>query len=164
MINLQGGSLNLASGAFATAFTADNMTWTDGSLILGENVTATAAKALANGKTVELAAGSVLTVSGANDNTALNLDASGTGTISVGLGTSYGANVLNMSTAFQGTLSVTSGYFQLNNVTMGTDGTVNLADSMSVRNGTARPGALPMTSSLRATRSSPPRTSPSAAI
>jgi len=139
MINLQGGSLNLASGAFATAFTADNMTWTDGSLILGENVTATAAKALANGKTVELAAGSVLTVSGANDNTALNLDASGTGTISVGLGTSYGANVLNMSTAFQGTLSVTSGYFQLNNVTMGTDGTVNLADS-NVRaewNGTA---------------------------
>ena len=139
MINLQGGSLNLASGAFATAFTADNMTWTGGSLILGENVTATAAKALANGKTVELAAGSVLTVSGANDNTALNLDASGTGTISVGLGTSYGANVLNMSTAFQGTLSVTSGYFQLNNVTMGTDGTVNLADS-NVRaewNGTA---------------------------
>ena len=139
MINLQGGSLNLASGAFATAFTADNMTWTDGSLILGENVTATAAKALANGKTVELAAGSVLTVSGANDNTALNLDASGTGTISVGLGTSYGANVLNMSTAFQGTLSVTSGYFQLNNVTMGADGTVNLADS-NVRaewNGTA---------------------------
>ena len=139
MINLQGGSLNLAFGAFATAFTADNMTWTDGSLILGENVTATAAKALANGKTVELAAGSVLTVSGANDNTALNLDASGTGTISVGLGTSYGANVLNMSTAFQGTLSVTSGYFQLNNVTMGTDGTVNLADS-NVRaewNGTA---------------------------
>ena len=129
MINLQGGSLNLASGAFATAFTADNMTWTDGSLILGENVTATAAKALANGKTVELAAGSMLTVSGANDNTALNLDASGTGTISVGLGTSYGANVLNMSTAFQGTLSVTSGYFQLNNVTMGADGTVNLADS-----------------------------------
>ncbi len=139
MINLQGGSLNLASGAFATAFTADNMTWTDGSLILGENVTATAAKALANGKTVELAAGSMLTVSGANDNTALNLDASGTGTISVGLGTSYGANVLNMSTAFQGTLSVTSGYFQLNNVTMGADGTVNLADS-NVRaewNGTA---------------------------
>ena len=139
MINLQGGSLNLASGAFATAFTADNMTWTDGSLILGENVTATAAKALANGKTVELAAGSVLTVSGANDNTALNLDASGTGTISVGLGTSYGANVLNMSTAFQGTLSVTSGYFQLNNVTIGADGTVNLADS-NVRaewNGTA---------------------------
>ena len=129
MINLQGGSLNLASGAFATAFTADNMTWTGGSLILGENVTATAAKALANGKTVELAAGSMLTVSGANDNTALNLDASGTGTISVGLGTSYGANVLNMSTAFQGTLSVTSGYFQLNNVTMGADGTVNLADS-----------------------------------
>ncbi len=139
MINLQGGSLNLASGDFATAFTADNMTWTGGSLILGENVTATAAKALANGKTVELAAGSVLTVSGTNDNTALNLDASGTGTISVGLGTSYGANVLNMSTAFQGTLSVTSGYFQLNNVTMGTDGTVNLADS-NVRaewNGTA---------------------------
>ena len=139
MINLQGGSLNLASGAFATAFTADNMTWTGGSLILGENVTATAAKALANGKTVELAAGSMLTVSGANDNTALNLDASGTGTISVGLGTSYGANVLNMSTAFQGTLSVTSGYFQLNNVTMGADGTVNLADS-NVRaewNGTA---------------------------
>ena len=81
----------------------------------------------------------MLTVSGANDNTALNLDASGTGTISVGLGTSYGANVLNMSTAFQGTLSVTSGYFQLNNVTMGADGTVNLADS-NVRaewNGTA---------------------------
>lgn len=139
MINLQGGSLNLASGAFATAFTADNMTWTDGSLILGENVTATAAKALANGKTVELASGSVLTVSGANDNTALNLNASGTGTISVGLGTNYGANVLNMSTEFQGTLSVTAGYFQLNNVTMGTDGTVNLADS-NVRtewNGTA---------------------------
>lgn len=139
MINLQGGSLNLASGAFATAFTADNMTWTDGSLILGENVTATAAKALANGKTVELASGSVLTVSGANDNTALNLNASGTGTISVGLGTNYGANVLNMSTEFQGTLSVTAGYFQLNNVTMGTGGTVNLADS-NVRtewNGTA---------------------------
>lgn len=139
MINLQGGSLNLASGAFATAFNADNMTWTDGSLILGENVTATAAKALANGKTVELAAGSVLTVSGANDNTALNLNASGTGTISVGLGTNYGANVLNMSTEFQGILSVTAGYFQLNNVTMGTDGTVNLADS-NVRtewNGTA---------------------------
>lgn len=115
------------------------MTWTDGSLILGENVTATAAKALANGKTVELATGSVLTVSGANDNTALNLNASGTGTISVGLGTNYGANVLNMSTEFQGTLSVTAGYFQLNNVTMGTDGTVNLADS-NVRtewNGTA---------------------------
>lgn len=115
------------------------MTWTDGSLILGENVTATAAKALANGKTVELASGSVLTVSGANDNTALNLNASGTGTISVGLGTNYGANVLNMSTEFQGTLSVTAGYFQLNNVTMGTDGTVNLADS-NVRtewNGTA---------------------------
>ena len=56
--------------------------------ILGENVTATAAKALANGKTVELAAGSMLTVSGANANTALNLDASGTGTMSVGLGLS----------------------------------------------------------------------------
>ena len=38
-----------------------------------------------------------------------------------------------------GVLSVTSGYFQLNNVTMGADGTVNLADS-NVRaewNGTA---------------------------
>lgn len=85
------------------------MTWTDGSLILGENVDGyRQAKALANGKTVELASGSVLTVSGANDNTALNLNASGTGTISVGLGTNYGANVLNMSTEFQGTLSVTA--------------------------------------------------------
>ncbi|UQT43760.1 hypothetical protein M5E88_14070 [Akkermansia muciniphila] len=102
MINLQGGSLNLASGSFATAFTADNMAWTGGSMILGGEVTATVAKALANGKTVELADGSVLTVSGANDNSALNLNASGTGTVSVGLGTSYGANVLNMSTEFQG--------------------------------------------------------------
>ena len=138
-INLQGGSLNLASGAFATAFTADNMTWTGGSLTLGENAAATVAKALANGKTVDLAAGSVLTVSGADGNTALNLNASGTGTVSVGLGTNYGANVLNMSTEFQGTLSVTAGYFQLNNVTMGADGIVNLADS-NVRtewNGTA---------------------------
>lgn len=139
MINLQGGSLNLASGSFATAFTADNMAWTGGSMILGGEVTATVAKALANGKTVELADGSVLTVSGANDNSALNLNASGTGTVSVGLGTSYGANVLNMSTEFQGSLSVTSGYFQLNNVTMGADGTLKLADS-NVRtewNGTA---------------------------
>ncbi len=129
MINLQGGSLNLASGAFATAFTADNMTWTDGSLSLGENVTATAAKVLANGKTVELSDGSVLTISGSGDNTALNLSASGTGTVSVGLGSSYGANVLNMGAEFQGTLSVTAGYFQLNNVTMGADGILNLADS-----------------------------------
>lgn len=129
MINLQGGNLNLASGAFATAFTADNMTWTGGSLTLGEHVTASAAKALANGKTVELAAGSVLTVSGAADNTALNLNASGTGTVSVGLGTSYGLNILNMGTEFQGTLSVTAGYFQLNNVTMGTDAVLKLADS-----------------------------------
>lgn len=139
MINLQGGSLNLASGAFATAFTAGNLAWTGGSLTLGENATATVAKALANGKTVELAAGSVLTVSGANDNTALNLNASGTGTVSVGLGNSYGNNILNMSTEFQGTLSVTAGYFQLNNVTIGVDGIVNLADS-NVRtewNGTA---------------------------
>ncbi|MCG4597608.1 autotransporter-associated beta strand repeat-containing protein [Akkermansia muciniphila] len=139
MINLQGGSLNLASGSFATAFTADNMAWTGGSMILGEEVTATVAKALVNGKTVELADGSVLTVSGANDNSALNLNASGTGTVSVGLGTSYGANVLNMSTEFQGILSVTSGYFQLNNVTMGADGILKLADS-NVRtewNGTA---------------------------
>lgn len=142
------------------------MTWTDGSLILGENVTATAAKALANGKTVELASGSVLTVSGANDNTALNLNASGTGTISVGLGTNYGANVMNMSTEFQGTLSVTARVLPVDNVTMGTDGTVNLADS-NVRtewNGTGRGEPLPMTLSLRATRFLPPRTSPSAAI
>ena len=102
MINLQGGRLNLASGSFATAFTADNMTWTGGSVTLGEEVAATVAKALANGKAVELADGSVLTVSGANDNSALNLNASGSGTVSVGLGTSYGANVLNMSTEFQG--------------------------------------------------------------
>ena len=88
---------------------------------------------------MELADGSVLTVSGANDNSALNLNASGSGTVSVGLGTSYGANVLNMSTEFQGILSVTSGYFQLNNVTMGADGILKLADS-NVRtewNGTA---------------------------
>ena len=129
MINLQGGNLNLASGAFATAFTADNMTWTGGSLTLGEDVTASTAKALANGKTVELAAGSVLTVTGSNDNTALNLNASGTGTVSVELGTNYGSNVLNMSTEFQGTLSVTGGYFQLNNVTMGADAVLKLADS-----------------------------------
>lgn len=57
------------------------MTWTGGSMTLGEEVAATVAKALANGKAVELADGSVLTVSGANDNSALNLNASGSGTV-----------------------------------------------------------------------------------
>lgn len=128
-ITLASGALNLASGDFATAFTADNMTWTGGSLMLGEGATATVAKALANGKSVDLAANSILTVSGTNDNTALTLNATGTGTVSVALGTSYGSNVLNLSTEFQGTLSVTAGYFQLNNVTMGADGIVKLADS-----------------------------------
>lgn len=132
MISLQSGALNLASGNFA-ALTAANMTWTGGSLLLGENVTVTAAKALANGKTVELAAGSTLTISGADDLTALTLNASGPGTVSVGLsGQQFGVNALNMSTEFQGTLSVTAGNFQFNNVTMGTDATLNLADS-SVR-------------------------------
>lgn len=138
-INLEGGSLNLASGSFATEFSASNMTWSSGSLTLGNDVSASVAKSLANGKTLELASGSVLTIGGTNDNTALNLNVSGTGAVSVNLGTSYGANVLNMSTAFQGTLSVSSGYLQLNNVTMGTDGVLNLASSV-VRvewNGTA---------------------------
>ena len=139
MISLQSGALNLASGDFATAFTASSMEWTGGTLMLGDDVTATVAKELAHEKTVELAAGSVLTVSGTNNNTALALNASGTGTVSVGLGTSYGANVLNMSEEFHGTLAVTAGYFQLNNVTMGADAVLKLADS-NVRtewNGTA---------------------------
>lgn len=128
-LTLTSGALNLASGTFATEFTATNMAWTGGSLTLGDGVTATVVKALANGKTVALGADSQLTISGSNDNTALNLNASGTGTISVSLGTSYGANILNMSTAFQGTLSVGAGYFQLNNVTMGADAVLKLADS-----------------------------------
>ena len=139
MISLQSGALNLASGDFATAFTSSTMEWTGGALMLGDDVTATVSKELAHEKTVELAAGSVLTVSGTNDNTALTLNASGTGTVSMGLGTSYGLNVLNMSTEFQGTLAVTAGYFQLNNVTMGADAILSLADS-NVRtewNGTA---------------------------
>ena len=94
MISLQSGALNLASGDFATAFTSSTMEWTGGALMLGDDVTATIAKELAHEKTVELAAGSVLTVSGTNDNAALTLNASGTGTVSVGLGTSYGLNVL----------------------------------------------------------------------
>ena len=138
-ISLTGGVLNLASGDFATAFTADNMTWTGGSLMLGTDATATVAKALANGKGVDLATGSVLTISGADDGTALTLNATGTGTVSVALNTAYGANILNLGTGFQGTLSVNAGYFQLNNVTMGADAILNLADS-NVRtewNGTA---------------------------
>ena len=138
-LTLTGGVLNLASGDFATAFTADNMTWTGGSLTLGTGATATVAKALAAGKSMELAADSVLTVSGTNDGTALTLNATGTGTVSVALNTSYGANVLNLGIGFQGTLSVSAGYFQLNNVTMGANAVLNLADS-NVRaewNGTA---------------------------
>lgn len=128
-INLNGGSLNLASGAFATEFSASNMTWTDGTLSLGASTTASIAKALANGKTVELADSSVLTITGSNDGSALNLNATGTGTVSVSLGNTYGVNVLNLSTEFQGTLTVNGGNFQLNKVTMGTDAVLNLAAS-----------------------------------
>lgn len=129
MITLEGGSLNLASGEYA-ALTADNMTWSAGSLILGEQATVTAAKALANGKTVELAAGSVLTISGGNDNAALNLSASGAGTVAVALSSqTFGNNVLNLSTAFQGALAVSSGNFQLNKVTMGADAVLKLTDA-----------------------------------
>ena len=129
VITLKRGSLHLAEGAFGTEFTTTNMTWTEGSLVLGEGVTASAAKTLANGKTVELGNNSVLTVSGTSDNTALALNASGTGTVSVALGGTYGSNILNMSTAFQGTLAVTAGNFQLNKVTMGADAVLKLADS-----------------------------------
>lgn len=128
-INLNGGALNLASGAFATEFSASNMAWTDGTLSLGTSTTASIAKALANGKTVELADSSVLTITGSNDGSALNLNATGTGTVSVSLGNTYGVNVLNLSTEFQGTLTVNGGNFQLNKVTMGTDAVLNLAAS-----------------------------------
>ena len=139
MITLEGGILNLASGEYA-ALTVDNMTWSAGSLILGEQATVTAAKALANGKTVELAAGSVLTISGSDDNAALNLSASGAGTVAVALSSqTFGNNVLNLSAAFQGALAVSSGNFQLNKVTMGADAVLKLTNaSVSAEwNGTA---------------------------
>ena len=72
----------------------------------------------------------MLTVSGANDNTALNLDASGTATISVGLGTSYGATTISYDTT--GVLSLT----KVSDETLTLGGTVSYTGLTNIQGGT----------------------------